>query len=31
VASGPISCSVNDRRYVAVSAGSSLLVYALKQ
>jgi alcohol dehydrogenase (cytochrome c) len=31
VASGPISYSVNGRQYIAVSAGSSLLVYALKQ
>jgi len=31
VASGPMSYSVNGRQYVAVSAGNSLLVYALKQ
>jgi alcohol dehydrogenase (cytochrome c) len=31
VASGPISYSVNGRQYIAVSAGNSLLVYALKQ
>jgi alcohol dehydrogenase (cytochrome c) len=31
VASGPISYAVNGKQYIAVSAGSSLLVYALKQ
>ena len=31
VASGPMSYSVNGRQYVAVSAGNSLLVYALNQ
>src|SRR5580658_617386 len=31
VSSGPISYSVNGRQYIAVSAGNSLLVYALKQ
>ena len=31
VASGPISYSVNGRQYIAVSAGSSLLVYGLKE
>ncbi len=31
VASGPMSYSVNEKQYVAVSAGNSLLVYALKQ
>ena len=30
VASGPISYAVNGKQYIAVSAGSSLLVYALK-
>jgi alcohol dehydrogenase (cytochrome c) len=30
VSSGPISYSVNGRQYIAVSAGNSLLVYALK-
>ena len=30
VASGPISYSVNGKQFIAVSAGSSLLVYALK-
>jgi len=31
VASGPMSYSVNGRQYVAVSAGNSLFVYALRQ
>lgn len=31
VASGPISYAVNGRQYVAVSAGSALFVYALRQ
>jgi len=31
VASGPISYAVNGKQFIAVSAGSSLLVYALKQ
>jgi alcohol dehydrogenase (cytochrome c) len=31
VSSGPISYSVNGRQYIAVSAGSSLLVYGLKE
>jgi alcohol dehydrogenase (cytochrome c) len=31
VSSGPISYAVNGRQYIAVSAGNSLLVYALKQ
>ncbi len=31
VASGPMSYSVNARQYVAISAGSSLFVYALRQ
>jgi alcohol dehydrogenase (cytochrome c) len=31
VSSGPISYSVNGRQYIAVSAGSSLLVYVLKE
>jgi alcohol dehydrogenase (cytochrome c) len=30
VASGPISYAVNGKQFIAVSAGSSLLVYALK-
>ncbi|HTB16860.1 MAG TPA: PQQ-dependent dehydrogenase, methanol/ethanol family [Bryobacteraceae bacterium] len=31
VASGPISYAVNGTQYIAVSAGNSLMVYALKQ
>ena len=31
VASGPMTYSVNGRQYVAVSAGNSLFVYALRQ
>jgi alcohol dehydrogenase (cytochrome c) len=31
VSSGPISYAVNGRQYISVTAGSSLLVYALKQ
>ena len=31
VASGPMSYSVGDKQYVAVSAGSSLFVYALRE
>jgi len=31
VASGPMSYAVNGRQYVAISAGNSLFVYALKQ
>ena len=31
VSSGPMSYSVNGRQYIAVSAGSSLLVYGLKE
>jgi alcohol dehydrogenase (cytochrome c) len=31
VSSGPISYSVNGKQYIAVSAGSSLLVYGLKE
>jgi alcohol dehydrogenase (cytochrome c) len=31
VASGPISYAVDGRQYIAVAAGNSLLVYALKQ
>jgi alcohol dehydrogenase (cytochrome c) len=31
VASGPMSYAINGRQYVAVSAGSSLFVYALRQ
>ena len=31
VTSGPISYSVNGKQYIAVSAGSSLLVYGLKE
>jgi len=31
VSSGPISFAVNGRQYISVTAGSSLLVYALKQ
>jgi alcohol dehydrogenase (cytochrome c) len=31
VTSGPISYAVNGKQYIAVSAGSSLLVYALKE
>jgi alcohol dehydrogenase (cytochrome c) len=31
VASGPMTYSVGGRQYVAVAAGSSLLVFALRQ
>lgn len=31
VASGPISYSINGRQYVAISAGNSLFVYALRE
>jgi hypothetical protein len=31
VASGPMSYAVNGRQYVAISAGNSLFVYALKE
>ena len=31
VTSGPMTYMVNNRQYVAVCAGSSLLVYALRQ
>ena len=31
VSSGPVSYAVNGRQYISVTAGSSLLVYALKQ
>ena len=31
VASGPMSYSINGRQYVAISAGNSLFVYALKE
>jgi alcohol dehydrogenase (cytochrome c) len=31
IASGPISYSVNGRQYVAVAAGNSLFVFALRQ
>jgi alcohol dehydrogenase (cytochrome c) len=31
VQAGPMSYSVNGRQYVAISAGSALFVYALRQ
>jgi hypothetical protein len=31
VSSGPVSYAVNGRQYISVTAGSSLLVYALRQ
>ncbi|MGB6941601.1 MAG: PQQ-binding-like beta-propeller repeat protein [Bryobacteraceae bacterium] len=30
IASGPMSYAINGRQYVAISAGNSLFVYALK-
>jgi alcohol dehydrogenase (cytochrome c) len=31
IASGPISYAINGRQYVAISAGNSLVAYALKE